>query len=72
MRLLFSFSRRRLNRYTTATMVYSPVFSTPPPAIDFNDEVLLTFPHPHILLLTLNRPGAYSSLSPLLSLTRTP
>lgn len=40
-------------------MVYSPVFLTPPPVIDFNDEVLLTFPQPHILLLTLNRPGAF-------------
>ncbi|KAM0754678.1 ClpP/crotonase [Meredithblackwellia eburnea MCA 4105] len=31
-------------------------FKTPPPKVDFNNEVIMTFPIPHTLLVTFNRP----------------
>ncbi|KAL8277747.1 hypothetical protein RQP46_009869 [Phenoliferia psychrophenolica] len=35
----------------------TPVFKTLPPAIDFKNEVLFSYPLPHTLLVTLNRPA---------------
>lgn len=37
-------------------MSTTPAFATPPPKVDFNNEVLITYPQPHTLLVTLNRP----------------
>ena len=39
------------------TTFYNPSFTTPPPVVDFNNEVLVAYPLPHTLLLTLNRPA---------------
>ena len=37
--------------------MWTPAFTTPPPALDFRSEVLFTYPQPHTLLVTLNRPA---------------